>query len=1640
MLAFSCIFASAAALVNAPQTSFAQTHSIGGVVFNDANANGTRDAGEGGLADVTVTAYAAGTTASATQTGSDGRYTLTISSNRARVEFTGWAAPYQSSRFGANSGTSVQFVDVPASEVNLGLFDPAQYCQSNARIIGNCFVFGDNVNGRDNAFATVRSFPFDVSGINPSAQTAEATARQTGATYGVAYQRSTRNIFVSAYTKRAASFGPGTGQGMSDGTGTIYRIPFDGTPKDAVPFLDLDALVGTDVTGANPHTDLRPDAPDFDSGAFDAVGKVAFGDMEMGEDDATLWVMNLKLRALVRIPIGYNAQVPPASQLGNYFVPEPSCPNGAARPFAIKPYGSLIYVGGVCTAENGGSANDLSAYVYAFNPNNSTWAGPVLQVPLNYSRGCADIFATYPITCRVGTNGTSAAWSPWRDTVNAQFPNGFEAGFTSHATPMLTDIEFVGTDMVLGFRDRFADQIGYIDPGPFGAGYRNPYNPSDTTVYDLRVIPGGDVLRASRVGSGLWQEGQWQIENNARGGGFGPSAGANNNEGPGGGEFYFGDLSVIDGKTVHDESALGALAQLPGSGELLTTAADPVRLFTGGVAWLNNSTGARTRSYEMYAPDVPGTYRKTNGMGDIEVLCDAAPLEIGNRVWLDSNGDGVQDPTESPIPNVLVKKTDANGATETAVTNAKGEYYFAALPGQPYVLSVELDQRALTDLKTTQPNADRTANGDARDSDGLLEGALSVIRLQTGGPGAVNHTYDFGFAPELKTPQVTPRLTLQKLVNDDDANNPTGPMVTVGSVVTWTYKITNSGDVTLTNVYVTDDKEGLICSGITLAPGESTTCSRTGIAVAGQYVNTGIVTGTNAISVSQFVTATDLAHYVGVVLPKPAIKIKKYTNGADADVPPGPAVLVGSVVTWTYEVQNTGNVTLTNVVVNDDVIGPIACPKMVLAPGETMLCTKTGIATLGQYRNVGTATGVNQLVPSESVSSTDVSHYLGAQDLPAGLGDYVWLDANRDGLQGANEQGIAGVVVVLYNAGSTPSLRPILTTTTNAQGYYSFTQLLPGSYLVGFVPPRNYLLTMQGQDDTRADDSNADVLSGLTRPVTLAAGEFNPTIDAGLFTTHPAIVIKKFVNGQDADTAPGPTVLTTVPVTWTYIITNTGDVTLTRISLSDDKLGKVICPLTELPPGQSMLCTATGNAVAGQYANLGTVTGYDQLISNCVYPSACDVVPLTASDPAHYFGAGPQLVIVKSVTPAAPAPVTPGQILTYTLRITNTGNFTTTGVMVRDYIPVGATYVEGSARPPVVSGPNPLVWSLGTLGISQSMTVSFAVRVRNELTVTAIVNRAQAWSAELGIVESNLVASVLAQTAVTLSDFRVVREGDANTVVWQTSGEANTFGFAIYRAEDENRANAVLISKEMLAAKGAGNGYTFVDVAAQSGTLYRYWLVEVETDGRMNEYGPIMLSTARALPVPAPVAGVAVAAGGVPGVVLVAQPGATAPQVLAEVAPIAQTQTQVDVDVSAVVQDKPSVVQMAQLVGVQQMADEMKVMTSAAAPQSAADQIVVPARAPEQAAAHTNVDRAAMGAVADQNSQSEAQPNKSIVLVSMKPVDTMKTPSASVGSNKQTPWQRVGKGLLLSAVMGLIGLALVGMCLGVAWRLRRRRG
>jgi len=229
----------------------------------------------------------------------------------------------------------------------------------------------------------------------------------------------------------------------------------------------------------------------------------------------------------------------------------------------------------------------------------------------------------------------------------------------------------------------------------------------------------------------------------------------------------------------------------------------------------------------------------------------------------------------------------------------------------------------------------------------------------------------------------------------------------------------------------------------------------------------------------------------------PAIEITKYTNGEDADSPPGPAILVGSQVVWTYRITNTGGINLQNLTLFDDQLGGITCPVTSLAVGASTLCTKNGTATPGQYANTAIVTGTTPsgvITPTVTVTDSNPSHYFGSSPESASLGDFVWHDLNADGVQGNGEPGIPAVTVNLLAGDCTTSLNQ--TTSTNSSGIYTFTNLAPGSYCVQFVLPPDFDYTTKDVGDDATDsDAGAD---GKSSAITLAAGESNLTVDAGL--------------------------------------------------------------------------------------------------------------------------------------------------------------------------------------------------------------------------------------------------------------------------------------------------------------------------------------------------------------------------------------------------------------------------------------------------------------------------------------------------------------------------------------------------------------
>lgn len=135
------------------------------------------------------------------------------------------------------------------------------------------------------------------------------------------------------------------------------------------------------------------------------------------------------------------------------------------------------------------------------------------------------------------------------------------------------------------------------------------------------------------------------------------------------------------------------------------------------------------------------------------------------------------------------------------------------------------------------------------------------------------------------------------------------------------------------------------------------------------------------------------------------------------------------------------------------------------------------------------------------------------------------------------------------------------------------------------------------------------------------------TDDSSYFGASPQIDIDKKTVGSDGSEGDNVFVLFGGTVTWNYYVTNTGNVTLSDVTVTDNQGGTVTCPKTTLVVGESMTCTVTGTntAPAGtSYNNTGTATG-------SYTDSAGHSSTVTGSDTSGYFSHVPGMVTNSSL-------------------------------------------------------------------------------------------------------------------------------------------------------------------------------------------------------------------------------------------------------------------------------------------------------------------------------------------------------------------------------------------------------------------------
>ncbi|UPL10575.1 DUF7507 domain-containing protein [Microbacterium sufflavum] len=522
------------------------------------------------------------------------------------------------------------------------------------------------------------------------------------------------------------------------------------------------------------------------------------------------------------------------------------------------------------------------------------------------------------------------------------------------------------------------------------------------------------------------------------------------------------------------------------------------------------------------------------------------------------------------------------------------------------------------------------------------------------------------------TPVVTPApaLSFEKTAGTPVDVNANG-ITDEGDTIAYTFTVTNTGNVTVTDVAVDDPKVGAVtCDVTTLAPGAVASCASAPYTVtaadeaAGEVANTATASGTapNGDPVPSDPDSTTTPSEASA----PSSTIEK-TAGAPVDVNGNGVTDVGDTIGYSFTVTNTGNVPLADVTVNDPKVGAVTCDVTTLAPGAVANCTAAPYVITqadvdnGSVDNSATATGTppgEDPVPSEPDTTTTPTDQTPALELDKVAGTPV--DVNGDGLTNAGDT--IDYTFTVTNTGNVTLTDVAVADPKVGTVTCDVTTLAPGAIATCTAPA--YTVTTD-------DEAAGEVANTATASATDPAGDPAPTDDDS--TTTPAVPAAPSLSFEKTAGAPVDVNANGITdegdtIDYTFTVTNTGNVTLTDITVSDPKAGTVTCDVTTLAPGAVARCSAATYTVtaddeqAGEVANTATATGTepggdpvpsdpDSTTTPSEASAPSSTIDKTAGDPVDVNGNG--------LTDA-------GDTIAYSFTITNTGNVPLADVGVND--------------------------------------------------------------------------------------------------------------------------------------------------------------------------------------------------------------------------------------------------------------------------------------------------------------------------------------------------------------------------------------
>ncbi|MDD2239436.1 MAG: SdrD B-like domain-containing protein [Kiritimatiellae bacterium] len=315
-----------------------------------------------------------------------------------------------------------------------------------------------------------------------------------------------------------------------------------------------------------------------------------------------------------------------------------------------------------------------------------------------------------------------------------------------------------------------------------------------------------------------------------------------------------------------------------------------------------------------------------------------------------------------------------------------------------------------------------------------------------------------------------------------------------------------------------------------------------------------------------------------------------------------------------------------------------------------------------QFINVATAQAPTTPPAVAAVTNYAVSH---------SVGDWVWFDTDGNGIQDSGETGLADVSVRLYSAAS----NLVAETVSGPNGAYGFSGLPTGAYFLEFVTPSNYLATAQNQGSSEALDSDMDPATGRTAVFTLSGGTNDTSRDAGFY--QPSSSLGDFVwRDVNVDGIQSGGSETGMPGVVVRLYDTTSNVVATTATSAAG-----IYSFTNLAPGTYFLEFVAPSGFTFTLRNRGGNDELDSDVDIATGRTALFYLPPGTHDLSWDAGlteviSGLSIVKVSDASSC----LTPGDTITYTVTVVNTGNVAQAGVAISDVLPPGLTYVTNSAQ------------------------------------------------------------------------------------------------------------------------------------------------------------------------------------------------------------------------------------------------------------------------------------------------------------------------------------------------------------------------